>query len=223
MQRAGCPGYDIVQLGRCVGMRHPACVTVCDIIEKESSQRWILHGWSAGDTGGRRPQKPQGCAREDAAQTGLPNPGHASGRLGSPGNPGSPSKPPGTQSPPAAPSQSRPPGPIREKAEGSPGSRGRGYLEARGCNPVWVSVSTASAPSRRLDTAGVRGVRSSERSRPGGRGSGARGDGSGHGESRAEAETFPGAPDWGGGGYGAGVGGRLPVSKARPLQPRANH
>lgn len=31
-RRAGCPGCDIVQLGRLVGMRHPACVIVCDIM-----------------------------------------------------------------------------------------------------------------------------------------------------------------------------------------------
>lgn len=55
------------------------------------------------------------CARRRGAD-GAPQPRHASGRLGSPGNPRSPSKPPGTQSPPAAPIQSGPPGPrcVRE-------------------------------------------------------------------------------------------------------------
>lgn len=48
---------------------------------------------------------------------------------------------------------------------------------------------------------GVRGAGSWERSRPGVYSSGERGEGSGHGESRAEAETLPGAPDSGGGGY----------------------
>lgn len=31
-RRAGRPGCDIVQLRRCVGWRHPACVIVCDIM-----------------------------------------------------------------------------------------------------------------------------------------------------------------------------------------------
>lgn len=103
------------------------------------------------------------------------------------------------------------------RVEGSPGFQGRGYLEARGMQPVCASAGTGSAPSRRRGAArrqgcGVLG----ERSRPGGRSSGARGDGSGHGESRAEAETLPGALDWGGGGYGAGVGGRPPCRRPAP-------
>lgn len=32
MRRAACPGCDIVQPRRSVGMRHPACVIVCDIM-----------------------------------------------------------------------------------------------------------------------------------------------------------------------------------------------
>lgn len=108
--------------------------------------------------------------------------------------------------------------PIPERAEGSLGCQGRGYLEARGCNPSGCPRAQGLPEAGASALPGVRGVRSWERSRPGGRSSGARGDGSGHGESRAEAETLPGALDWGwgGGGYGAGVGGRLPCRRSAP-------
>lgn len=112
---------------------------------------------------------------------------------------------------------------MPEGAEGSRESRGRGYLAAGGRNTSVESAGTASVQPCASALLGVRAVGSRERSRPGGRGSGARGDGSGHGESRAEAETLPGAPDWGGGGYGAGVGGRLPSLRHAPARPPANH
>lgn len=107
--------------------------------------------------------------------------------------------------------------PMCERAEGSPGFQGRGYLEARGCNQSARLRAQGLPQAGAAALLGVRGVGSSKRSRPGGRGSGARGDGSGHGESRAEAETLPGALDWGGGGYGAGVGGRPPLAAGPPL------
>lgn len=68
-------------------------------------------------------------------------------------------------------------------------------LEARGCNPSACLRAQGLPQAGAAALPGVRGVGSSERSRPGGRSSGARGDGSGHGESRAEAETLPGALD----------------------------
>lgn len=73
-----------------------------------------------------------------------------------------------------------------------------------GRNPSRSPAGTASALTLRLGAAPRQGLRGPGR-RPvgGGRGSGARGESSGHGESRAEAETLPGAPDWGGGGYRA--------------------
>lgn len=108
--------------------------------------------------------------------------------------------------------------PMCERAEGSPGFQGRGYLEARGCNPSARLRAQGLPQAGAAALPGVRGLGSSERSRPGGRSSGARGDGSGHGESRAEAETLPGALDWGGGGYGAGVGGRPPCRRSAPAR-----
>lgn len=69
-------------------------------------------------------------------------------------------------------------------------------LEARGCNPSACLRAQGLPQAGAAALPGVRGVGSSERSRPGGRSSGARGDGSGHGESRAEAETLPGALDY---------------------------
>lgn len=62
-------------------------------------------------------------------------------------------------------------------------------LEARGCNPSARLRAQGLPQAGAAALPGVRGLGSSERSRPGGRSSGARGDGSGHGESRAEAET----------------------------------
>lgn len=88
--------------------------------------------------------------------------------------------------------------PMCERAEGSPGFQARGYLEARGCNPSARLRAQGLPQAGAAALPGVRSVGSLKRSRPGGRSSGARGDGSGHGESRAEAETLPGALDWGG-------------------------
>jgi hypothetical protein len=113
--------------------------------------------------------------------------------------------------------------PKCERIEGSPGFQGRGYLEARGCNPSACLRAQGLPQAGAAALPGVRGVGSSERSRPGGRSSGARGDGSGHGESRAEAETLPGALDWGGRRVWSWGGREAPLPQARPCMPRANH
>lgn len=170
--------------------------------------------------GHARPREPQGCARaKSRCRRGSPTPDTPAAGWEAQETPG----PLGTRSPPAAPIQSRPPGPGTGEDRGLPRIPGERLPRSEGCN------RSGCPRARRLPQAGawalpgVRGVRSPEKSRPGGRGSGARGDGSGHGESRAEDETLPGAPDWGGGGYGARVGGRSPLLQARPCLLRANH
>lgn len=184
----------------------------------ESSQQWIRHGWSAEDTrgaaDGRRSLKAVRAKTRRRRGSPTPTRQRPAGKSRKPQVPVETARHPV----PARSSHSeRATGPpMCERAEGSPGFQGRGYLEARGCNPSARLRAQGLPQAGAAALPGVRGVGSSERSRPGGRSSGARGDGSGHGESRAEAETLPGALDWGGGGYGAGVGGSPPFPAAGP-------